>query len=413
MKHSEVLRKQYINKDLNRLTITDLLGLFPRPNDPSNPILSPLTRMGLPSVVGDTSGFVSREEKDVQKRRLSAKALLEGHGSTEILSTGSRGSPTACVAESDLPHLAQNDTTRPTTGMRDGCHDCDASTCNAPAKEKHPSRVTGGASTPRSRQCCGASGEAVHNQAVQDHVPYNLRSCSGERSVLAGQMLGARNDTPNGAMAGDAADLSALPSSIGQYASELGPSQLQRPKVSSRSSLPGDLRTTLLLEQDNVTGSYGFGDEDRIISIPLLPDIKGPIRPTRRVQAKSSILREDTSDPQSVRSDLIGSTSDLSSPAVARRATLGGDCDPFAAPIGKTKGSLKLAIKRSSGHAESQSLKTLGYGDRTASELTSRFPTDALYMTAVTEQEMALLVMMRYKRAVMKKISSAEGLDLL
>ncbi|KAK3627674.1 hypothetical protein LTR56_015464 [Elasticomyces elasticus] len=407
MKRSEAPRQQYSNRDLNRLTTTDLLGLFPQPNAPNKPILSPLTRMEIPSAVGDTSGFVSREGIDMQKRRSLPQALSESHGSTGTLWSGSRGPPEACVAELDLPNLAQNDVIRPTTGMQDGYHECDTSTWNDPPQEKHSSRVTGGFSMPRSRQCCGASGEAVHTQAVQDHVPYSLHSSSRERSIITGQRLGPRNGNPNGAMTGDAAVLPAIPSSTRQDASELGPSQLQRPKALLRSSFPDDLRTTLSLEQGKLTRPCGFAAEDRIISIPLLPGVDGPPRSTRRVQAEGRILREDTSNPRTVCLDLIGSTPDLSSPAVTRRARLVDDCDPLATAIGKTKGSLKLATKKSSGHAESQSLKTLGYADRTASDLASCFPTDALYMIAVTNQEMALLVMMRRKRAVMKKSSSA------
>ncbi|KAK3635514.1 hypothetical protein LTR56_014681 [Elasticomyces elasticus] len=413
MKQSEALRQLHFNVDLNRLTTTDLLALFPRPDAPNYPLLSPLRRIGLPSGVGDASEFVSGEGNDVEKRRISAQALLEGHGSTEDPWTERCGPPEACVAELDLLHLAQYEAIRPTTCMRDGYHDCIASTWSDFTKEKHPPTVTGDFSSPRSKQCCGASDKAVHNQAVQDHVPYSLHSCSRERAILAGQMLEARNDIPNDAMASDAAVHPTVPSSTGQDASELGPSQLQRQKVPSRSSLPGNLRPTLSREQEKLTGSGGSGAGCRIISTPLLPEYNGSTRPTHRVQARGSILREDTYSPQVSPVGLIGSTSDTSSPAVARRARLVGDCNPFPPAMGKTKGSSKLATEKFTEHAKALSLKTLEYKDRAASDLASRSPTDVSYMIAVTESEMALLVMMRHKRAVMKKSSSEDDLDLL
>jgi len=333
MEHSEVLSNHHTSKSLNRLTITDLLGLFPRPNAPNNPILSPLKPRCSPSAVTDTSEFVSREGKDVQKRRSSPKVLLERHDGTEF------------------PWI----------------------------------------------ECRGLPG-AVHNQAVQDKAQYSLHPCSIELSMLAGQKPEARNGS-HGVMANDAAVFAAIPSSIGQCASGLDPSQLQSPEVPSRSSLSGDLRTTLSLEQDDLTGSYRSGAKERIVSIPLPWDVERPTRPTRRVQAGSSFLREDTFVPQTVRPGLLGSTLDFSAPTVARRVTREGYYDPSAAAIGEMKGSLKMASKKSLEHVRSQSLSTLDHGDRTASELASNFPTEASYMMAVTEQEMALLLMMRHKRA--------------
>ena len=193
----------------------------------------------------------------------------------------------------------------------------------------------------------------------------------------------------------------------------LNPSQLQSPEVASRSSLSGDAWTKLSLEQGDLTGSYDSDANDRIVSIPLPWDVERPTRPTRRVQAGSSFLREDTFVPQTVRPGLLGSTLDFSAPTVARRFTREGYYDPSAAAIGEMKGSLKMASKKSLEHVRSQSLSTLDHGDRTASELASNFPTDASYMVAVTEQEMALLLMMRHKRAAIKRGLSAEGLDLL
>ncbi|KAK6432946.1 hypothetical protein LTR95_010878, partial [Oleoguttula sp. CCFEE 5521] len=65
-------------------------------------------------------------------------------------------------------------------------------------------------------------------------------------------------------MAGDAAISPLISSSTRPYASELGSSQTQRPKVTSHSSLPRGLWTPLLFEQGNVTGAHGSGSEDRI-----------------------------------------------------------------------------------------------------------------------------------------------------
>ncbi|KAK0247509.1 hypothetical protein LTR91_024734 [Friedmanniomyces endolithicus] len=412
IEQSEVLSNQHASKGLDRLTITDLLDLFPRPNAPNNPILSPPKRKYSPSAVTDTSEFVSQEEKDVQKRRSSRKALLERHDGTEFPWIECRGLSGAYVAEPDLPVFAQNDVTRPKTVIRYGYHDCDASTCKDPPKEKHPSRVSRASLMPRRGQGWGASGKAVHNQAVQDQAQYSLHQCSIARSMLAGQMLEAPNGT-QGIMANDAAVFAAVPSSTEQCASGLGPSQLQSPEVPSRSSPSGDLRTNLSLEQDDFTGSYDSGAKDRIVSIPLPLDVERPSGPTRRIQVKSSFLREDTVVPQTVRQGLLGSTPDFSSPTVARRATPAGYHDPCAAAMGKKKGSLKLASKKSLEHVRSQSFYTRDHGDRTASESASNFPTDASYMVAVTEQEMALLLMMRHKRAAIKRGLSAEGLDLL
>jgi len=417
--HSEVLSNHHISKSLNRLTITDLLGLFPRPNAPNNPILSPLKRRCSPSAVTDTSEFVSREGKDVQKRRSSPKVQPERHDGTEFPWMECRGLSGAYVAEPNLPDFAQNKVTRPTTVIRCGHYDCYPSTCEDPPEKKHPSRVSSASSMPRRGQGWGASGKAVHNQAVRDEAQYSSYPCSIELSMLAGQMLEARNGS-QGVMANDGGVFAAVPSSTGQCASGLDPSQLQSPEVPSRSSISGHLRTTLSQEQDNLTGSYRSGAKDGIVSIPFPWDVERPTRPTRRVQSKSSFLREDTCFlredtfvPQTVPPGLLGSTPDFSSPTVARGVAPVGYHDPYAAAIGEMKGSLKRASKKSLEHVRAQSFSTLDHGDRTASESASNFPTDASYMVAVTEQEMALLLMMRHKRAAIKRGLSSEGLDLL
>ena len=193
----------------------------------------------------------------------------------------------------------------------------------------------------------------------------------------------------------------------------LNPSQLQSPEVASRSSLSGDAWTKLSLEQGDLTGSYDSDANDRIVSIPLPWDVERPTRATCRFQVKSSFLREDTFVPQTVRPGLLGSTPDFSSPTLARGVTPTGYHDPYAAAIREIKGSLRLAGRKSLEHVRSQSFSTRDHGDCTASESARNFPTDASYMVPVTEQEKALLLMMRHKRAAMKRDLSAEGLDLL
>ncbi|KAK4896176.1 hypothetical protein LTR49_028176, partial [Elasticomyces elasticus] len=153
--------------------------------------------------------------------------------------------------------------------------------------------------------------------------------------------------------------------------------------------------------------------EDVIVRKPLPSDVKGPTRPMRKFQAQSSFLREDTVSPQAMRSELIGSMSDISSHNVARRATPMGYHDHFAAAIGKQKESLKLASKKSWEHVGSQPLSMLDNRDRVGREPGSDFADEASYMMAVTEQEMALLAMMRHKRASTRGRPYAEGSDLL
>ncbi|KAK3614117.1 hypothetical protein LTR56_027466, partial [Elasticomyces elasticus] len=104
--------------------------------------------------------------------------------------------------------------------------------------------------------------------------------------------------------------------------------------------------TTPSLEQENIKRSYISSAEDMIVRKPPPSDIKGPTKPMSKFQAQSSFLREDTVSSQAMRSELIGSVSDISSHNVARRAAPMGYRDPYAAAIEKQKESLKLASKK-------------------------------------------------------------------
>ncbi|KAK3615563.1 hypothetical protein LTR56_026513 [Elasticomyces elasticus] len=150
-----------------------------------------------------------------------------------------------------------------------------------------------------------------------------------------------------------------------------------------------------------------------LLERPLPSDVKESTRPMSHSQAQSSFLREDNVSPQAMHADLIGSMSDISSHNIARRATPVDYHDPYAAAIGKQKESLKLASKKSLEHAGSQPLSMPDNRDRVGRESGTEFAIKASYMMAVTYQEMALLVMMRNKRASMKGRSYAEGSDLL
>ena len=158
----------------------------------------------------------------MQKRRSSPKVQPERHDGTEFPWMECRGLSGAYFAEPDLPDFAQNDVTRPTTVIRYGCYDCDASTCKDPPEEKHPSTVSSASSMTMRGHGWRASGKAVHNQAVQDQTQYSLHPYSIERSMLAGQMLEGRNGS-QGVMANDAAVFATVPSSTGQCASGLEP----------------------------------------------------------------------------------------------------------------------------------------------------------------------------------------------
>ena len=191
MNQSEASSNEHTSKGLNRLSMSDLLKIFPRPNAPDSRVLSPLKQRRSSSAVIHTSDTVSQEEENLQKRQSSAKTRFEGLNDMELPWLDCHGRSRAHVAEPNLSNVAQNTVTKPTIGIRNGFYGCDTSTFTDEAEEKRPRRASSTSPMPSKGHAPGASSKAVQHRAMHDRVPHSLLPCPRERSELADQSLEA------------------------------------------------------------------------------------------------------------------------------------------------------------------------------------------------------------------------------
>ncbi|OQO13468.1 hypothetical protein B0A48_01696 [Cryoendolithus antarcticus] len=185
--------------------------------------------------------------------------------------------------------------------------------------------------------------------------------------------------------------------------SRLASSSLANESVLALSDTSEDERVDRRLRNQTDSSAY-----DAIVSDASPVNVRRAPGPPRQLQTHRSFARDTYMTTQTSGSIPITLDDDGTMPSLVRRDTQGSTAKHTAAALQQLTGRSSAAVSRPPSTQPSMRDQDGSAADGSVSS----FPFDAAHMMAVTEEEMALLEMMRNKRAAMAKDSFTEGYRL-
>lgn len=414
----------------------DLASLFPQPKSSSRPMLSPSKLMHSPSAITNVSEFFPPDTVHLQLRRPSANARFESAKSVPLNTQPGR----AKVFEKDVYDSAKVNVRRPPKGIQNWFDGFDISSDESePDPEQKVLSAEAFSAAHVFNPALGPSRARVAptpRLAAKDPVMENLQAIdvAKEQLKLAQLRLLERRGSEH-TTAVDSA-VSSPPQDDSKQESRIATSRLQDHSVLSLSSSSEDDQDDLLHIRDSLALPSDVSESELMLGSASSMGMERLSAVPKKLQTNRSIGRDSHSTVQTSGSIPIINGDDLlpmTSPALPRESSIPREKTELRRPpipkritstsysnpnpdIPKLKDAFGEDMNAPTRKAYTDRASTAPSAqeehDSVANETSNTFPSDASRMMVVTDEEMALLEMMRRKRAAMQKNSFTEGYKL-
>ena len=425
MKQQSVQSKPRSSDGTKKPRKLDLSHLWPQPSRNANQkVLSPNRLTHSPSALTSASDFFPQDTVHAQVQRSGPNARFETKMTAKPPSASSSSTTRPKIFEADIFDNAKTNVRRPPKGIQNWFDGFIISSDEDTEEEVKPQPVELPAETfpsifsPFGEEMTKPT--ASRRKASIDPVEDNLLAIEHARQRIAQRAAGVRRGSGASvtveSVASPSASAKTTPSRKLGGESRLATSRLASQSVLSLSESSEDEKIVLPPIRDSLGDRSEAATPDVFLGGATSVGVQRPISPPRKLHTKKSFLgpgRESCSTVQTSGSIPITIDHDVPLPTV-KRDTHTSKSDPTAKKDPTTVALRKLEGIRDSRSTKSRpaSAKPSEYDGSTGGETLASIPTDAAHMMVVTEEEMALLEMMRSKRQAMQKNSFTEGYRL-